>query len=189
MTSRESRISKVKKKLRVSRTRLVFSAVLMLTLFIVWGFLISGRLSAQEVISPSMEPTILVGDRLIVRTGTPDDVQRGDIVIVHNRAPHDPFPLIKRVAGIPGDFVVVLDNQVFVNRRPSQGEVTNLGIWPPRDGHMYNLGHEQYFVIGDNRDNSFDSVIFGPVEKNELLGKALFRYYPVGEMGLLGPEK
>ncbi len=185
--SRDPQAPRKKPKPKGGRARLAAGAAAMLALFVLWGFLISGRLSAQEVVSASMEPAIRIGDRLIVRTGAPDDIRRGDVVIVHNPAPNDPFPLIKRVVAVPGDFVVVLDNQVFVNHKPTRREVAARGSWPPHGGHLYNLNNRQYFVVGDNRDNSYDSAVFGPVEKTDILGKALFRYYPPGAIGRIEP--
>jgi len=168
------------RKFPVGRVRLALTAVVLLVLAAVWGLLLSGGLSAEEVVSSSMAPTLRIGDRILVREiGARTPVARGEVVMVRSQDPKDPFPLVKRVAAGPGDFVVVLENQVFVNRKPARWEVERLGIWPPRSGHMYTLADDRYFVIGDNRASSYDSVFFGPVKREDILGRALAIYAPL----------
>lgn len=183
---REPLLQRMRSKMSVGRARLAFTAVLLLGLAVVWGLLISGRLSAMEVISSSMEPTLLVGDRVLVADNRGGDVERGEIVVVRSQRSDDPFPLIKRVSATPGDFVVVLGNQAFVNRKPTRAEAERLlGHWPPRRSHMYSLAPGQFFVLGDNRANSEDSIYFGPVERDDIIGRAHAIYAPLRRMRAL----
>src|ERR1700704_3121828 len=107
-------------------------------------------------------------------------IYRGDIIVFW--FPEDPSKsYIKRVIGLPGDTVEVRDGHVNVNGR----ELTETYL----DPHL-NMSHASkaptyvkpgyYFVMGDNRDNSSDSRIWGLVPKKYVYGKALFRYWPLG---------
>ncbi|PYS22258.1 MAG: signal peptidase I [Acidobacteria bacterium] len=107
-------------------------------------------------------------------------IYRGDIVVFW--FPEDPSKsYIKRVIGLPGDTVEVHEGRVSVNGRDLDEEYL--------DQHL-NMSHASkpptyvkpgyYFVMGDNRDNSSDSRIWGLVPKKYIYGKALFRYWPLG---------
>jgi signal peptidase I len=130
--------------------------------------------------SGSMEPTLLEHDRLIADrfsyTFHVRAPKRGDIVIF--RFPEDPrVDYIKRVIGLPGEKVAVHGGEVFVDGTPLSEKFT---AEPP----YYDMEEEavpegMYFVLGDNRNSSRDSHIWGFVPTKNLVGEALFIYWPV----------
>lgn len=108
--------------------------------------------------------------------------QRGDIVVF--RYPKDPSrDFIKRVIALPGDTVEIRQGKVYVNGQYVDeayiNETANYS-WSPR---KMELG--EYFVLGDNRNNSSDSHVWGPVPRDNIIGKAWVSYWPVDSLGLL----
>jgi signal peptidase I len=136
--------------------------------------------------SPSMEPTLYPGDRIIVnrlayRLGEP---QRGDIVVF--RYPLDPSrDYVKRVVAVGGDTVEARDNVLYINGQP-QPPASYL---PP--GVVYSdfgpikVPPNNYFMMGDNRNNSADSRVWGTLDRKLIIGKAVLVYWPLNHIGLI----
>jgi len=182
MTSQQ-RVTRVVKK--IGPLRLAVTTGMLLIAIFVWGFLISGKLQAQEVISSSMAPTVQKGDRLIVASieESKNPLLRGDIVTVMSQS-NDGFPLLKRIVALPGDEVYIVEQEVFVNEKPTQELLEERGLGGSKFQVYYKLKEDEYLVIGDNRKNSFDSLQFGPVSREEIIGKMLFRYAPFNRVGV-----
>jgi signal peptidase I len=136
---------------------------------------------------PSMQPNFHDGNFLIVSRinyllGKPD---HGDIVVFHypNNTKED---YIKRIIGVPGDTVEIRDTQVYIDGRlleePYINEPCNTSSC--RD-HIWELGPDEYFVMGDNRNHSSDSRSFGPVNQKYFVGEVIVRYWPPSEWGLI----
>ena len=108
--------------------------------------------------------------------------QRGDIVVF--RYPLQPTrDFIKRIIGVPGDQVDIKNSQIFVNGEPlHEGYPLNLGSY--NYGPM-TMGVEEYFVLGDNRNNSSDSHSWGMLPVKNIIGKAWFSYWPPQWFGLV----
>ncbi len=134
-----------------------------------------------RVEGPSMQPTLHAGEyvavnRLAYRLGAP---ARGDIVVVRLGQFEGPDRnVIKRVVGLPGERIDITAGVVRINgraypepyrRRPA----TYSGSWT--------VGPDEYFVLGDNRDDSSDSHIWGSIHRRSIEGKAMFVYWPPGE--------
>ncbi len=153
---------------------------------------------AFKIPSGSMKPTLLIGDHILVnkfiygvkipfwrKTIIPiKDPQRGDIVVF--KFPEDPDKdFIKRVVGIAGDVVEVRDKKVYVNHQPLRGDPgVNLdtlnipGDKQPRDNFgPVTVPPDSLFVMGDNRDHSYDSRFWGFVRLEALKGKAFIIYW------------
>jgi signal peptidase I len=171
-----------RKRRHVTALRILITSIILLAAMILWALLAGGQMLAQEVISVSMEPTVLKGDRLLVLMLEPDKpIHRGDIVMVD--LPGEPMPLLKRLVAVPGDEVYIVGERVFVNHRPSPDDLLGLGLGDIRAMWKRTLGGDDYFVIGDNRSNSHDSVQIGPVHREAIVGRAVWRYSPVRRMG------
>lgn len=169
----------------VGPVRLILSSAALLVAMGIWGLFFGGQLKAEEVISSSMAPTIAKGDRLIVRANYSGPLAVGDIVIVDLQQ-HDALPLLKRIVAGPGDRVAVFNGNVFVNDIPEVTELRSMGLWPPWHFRAYELDDDQFFVTGDNRGESFDSVYFGPIRREQIIGEAWLRYAPLGKFGRVG---
>ena len=147
---------------------------------------------ARYIPSGSMEPTLEINDRLIIekisyRLRNPE---RGDVVVfsptetLQQQNFKDAF--IKRVIGLPGDTVEVKGGRVFVNDQPLREKYIE-------DKPEYNYGPvvvpaDQYLVLGDNRNNSYDSHYWGFVPRHNLIGKAAVRFWPPNRLGALDEE-
>ena len=132
----------------------------------------------------SMEPTLHNGEFVIVnklayRLGTPN---HGDVIVF--RYPRDPEQeYIKRIIGLPGDRVRIVNGQVYVN-----DELINEPYIAaaPRYQSEWTVPEQSLFVLGDNRNNSSDSHNWGPVPMDYVIGKALFVYWPPESWGAVG---
>lgn len=147
---------------------------------------------ARYIPSGSMLPTLQVNDRLIVdKLGYHfKDPERGDIVVfqpteeLERQKFHDAF--IKRVIGLPGEKVEVKNGQVFVNDKPLKENYVE-------DAPQYQWGpqvvpQESYLVLGDNRNNSYDSHYWGFVPREKIIGRAVVRFWPMERVGEIKPE-
>ena len=157
---------------------------------------------AFKIPSGSMEPNLLIGDHLLVNkfvsapilTRIEDTllpiqtIQRGDVVVFkHPRMPER--DLIKRTIGLPGETIELREKRVFVNGKPLDEPyahfVLNASDVPATDVRR-NFGPvtvpaDNYFMMGDNRDNSEDSRYWGFLPRDHVKGKALFLYISFGE--------
>lgn len=147
---------------------------------------------ARYIPSSSMEPTLEINDRLIIEKITYrfKDPQRGDIVVFNptktliEQDYRDAF--IKRVIGLPGDTVEVKDGKVFVNSQAIEEDYI-------KEKPNYNWGPAKvpagkYLVLGDNRNNSYDSHYWGFVPKEKFIGRAAVRFWPPDRLGVIERE-
>ena len=124
----------------------------------------------------SMEPNLHDGeyvliDKISYHLHSPE---RGDVVVFV--PPNNERDFIKRVIGIPGDTVEVRDGRVWVNGKALDEPYLNQ---PIRGGpQVYPVGPGQYFVMGDNRNNSSDSRSFGAIAESAIVGRAWLVYWP-----------
>ena len=161
--------------------RTIVSSVLLalvLVVFVAQSFVVNGS---------SMEPTLHDGERLIVEkiSYLVREPQRGDIIVFHPPISSN-HPFIKRVIGLPGDTVEARDHQLLVNglliteEYLSESMQGNFGpITVPTDS---------VFVLGDNRNRSYDSRYneVGCIPYNDVIGRALLRYWPPLKSGTMG---
>jgi len=159
---------------------------------------------AFAVPSPSMEKTVLTGDRLLVnkfvyaargngvlaRLLPARSVERGDVVVF--RFPNDPQrDFIKRVVGLPGETIAIRDKMVTVDGRPLEEPYvfhSDDRVWPddpavPEEGRRRDqlapqrVPADSYFVLGDNRESSGDSRFWGFLPAKNVSGRALLVYW------------
>ncbi|MDB9527026.1 signal peptidase I [Oscillatoria sp. CS-180] len=143
---------------------------------------------ARYIPSGSMEPTLEINDRLVVEKISYhlNPPQHGDIVVFW--PPDNLFPegkrrdaFIKRIIGLPGDTVQVTDGTVFVNGVPLREDYI-------KDEPNYTFGPEtvppeSYLVLGDNRNSSYDSHSWGFVPAENIIGRAVVRFWPPSRVG------
>ncbi|MEI6428397.1 MAG: signal peptidase I [Pseudanabaena sp. ELA607] len=164
--------------LRYGETIKILAVALVVALFL-RGYVVEPRF----IPSGSMEPSLWVGDRILVDKLTYHfkPLQRGDIVVFYPpltaATPDNSKAYIKRLIAIGGDRVNVVDDQVFVNGSPlAEAYIAE----PP----MYRLRQEvtvpkdYYWVMGDNRNNSNDSHVWGFLPAQNIIGKAVLRFLP-----------
>ena len=111
--------------------------------------------------------------------------ERGDIIILHPRQ-RDDRDLVKRVIGLPGERVEIREGVVFINGR----KLLEPYVKETWRGQMepITLEPDHYFVMGDNRNNSADSRSFGPVDEDDIVGKAMASWWPRETWGLAPNE-
>jgi signal peptidase I len=154
--------------------------VAFLPLFISYQFLARPFL----VQGASMEPNFQTGNYLVVdiisyKFGEPE---RGDVVVFRYPGNRSLY-YIKRIIGLPGDRVTLIDGNIFIN-----GEIFIEDYIPSYvetdafDEADFLLGEGEYFVMGDNRASSFDSRSWGPLGKNDIVGVVKMRVWPPFEI-------
>ncbi|QHU99228.1 signal peptidase I [Synechocystis sp. CACIAM 05] len=144
---------------------------------------------ARYIPSSSMEPTLQINDRLIIEkiSYRLRDPERGEIVVFNPTDAlkaknfHDAF--IKRIIGLPGDEVRVSQGNVYVNGKML--DENYIAAPPAYEYGPVKVPDDQYLVLGDNRNNSYDSHYWGFVPREKLLGRAFVRFWPVPRVGLL----
>ncbi|HET9743241.1 MAG TPA: signal peptidase I [Terriglobales bacterium] len=113
-----------------------------------------------------------------------EPIERGDIIVFHY--PFDPSKsYIKRVIGLPGDRVRIVEGQVYVNGKPLKESYVPGEYFDYRSMSLMTIPAHSYFVLGDHRSMSNDSRDFGPVDESYIYGKAVFVYWPVDKLGVL----
>jgi signal peptidase I len=153
--------------------------------------LINGTIGQARVIpSGSMEETLLIGDHLIMSrigydAGVPftnwhvslwRNPKRQQIIIFKPPFAPDQPDYVKRVIGLPGDTVDIHDGAVWINGQKLVENYT-LGRTDPGDIKMpFKVPDKSYFVMGDNRGNSYDSRFWGPVPRNDIIGTPVMIY-------------
>lgn len=163
---------------------IIETLVISLVLFAAINF-VSARIRVESV---SMRETLLPGDfvlvnRMAYEAGdfTTGEIKRGD-VIVFDPPFAAPEPYIKRIVGLPGEVVTIRDGQVFVDDILMQESYIQTRFHA--DG-SWEVPYGEIFVMGDNRNNSSDSRSWGAVPLENIIGKALFVYWPIEQWGAL----
>lgn len=167
----------------------LFQWVLVILGAVILAFLIDTFVIVNaQIPSGSMENTIMTGDRvfgnrLAYKFSNP---KRFDIIIF--KYPDDESQLfIKRIIGLPGETVEIHDGNIYING--SDTPLEDVDIKEPMEGSFgpYTVPEGCYFVMGDNRNNSRDSRYWENtfVSEDEILGKAVFRYWPLNKLKLL----
>ena len=168
----------------------------MLTLVI---FLVIQNFVAQpyQVQQMSMENTLQPGQYVLVDKLTPrfNHYSRGDVIVFSPPAGFDQegknTPFIKRVIGLPGDLISIHDGRVYVNGTGLSEPYTFPGTDPsqpttaPPDRTEWQIAPNELFVMGDHREQSQDSRVFGPIKLDSVIGRAWLRYWPLSNFGIL----
>ena len=138
-----------------------------------------------EVNMPSMQNTLIAGQRLLVfRTiNSFNAPNRGDIIIIHPPiAPESEY--VKRLIGLPGDAIEIKNGRVYIDNIPL--DEPYIKEPPGYTFGPYQIPEDNYFVLGDNRNNSTDSHLGWTITKDDIVGKVWLRYWPLNKFGLIG---
>jgi signal peptidase I len=163
---------------------LEFLIILLVSFVLVFGFVRPFVVEAFWIPSASMVPTLKYGDRVLVNKFIYrfTEPERGD-VIVFKSVEGDDEDLIKRVVGVPGDEIAVRGGKLFVNGEPQKEPYVNKK-YPDRSFYApTTVPKDHVFAMGDNRANSQDSRIFGPVPEENIEGEAFLRFWPPDRIG------
>ena len=123
----------------------------------------------------SMYPT-LDGGEIMLLNKMKDSYKRYDIVVV--KTGHG--DIIKRVIALPGESIQCKNNKIYINSRKIE---ENYGKGVTSDIEKVKLGKDEYFVMGDNRENSMDSRYYGPFKATQIKGKTSIVLFPFNEIG------
>jgi len=163
----------------------VFEGVVLL-LAVAFGLMIRwGVYETAIVTSGSMQPTVDIGDRLVIdhRKSLHGRWRRGDILLFDTPVTWEGEAelLVKRLIGLPGETVEVRQGAVFVNGKPLKE--TYIRATPDEQSYLRVLKPGEYYVLGDNRGTSNDSRDNGPITERDIRGRAVWRLTPVNGFG------
>jgi signal peptidase I len=155
--------------------------VLPIRWFVAQPFIVSGA---------SMEDTFHNNEYLIVDQVTYrfDEPQRGDVIVFKYPRDHSKY-FIKRIIGLPGE-TVIIDGAIITIKSDAYPEGLTLDepyaqLGASHFDQTLTLGEDEYFVMGDNRDHSSDSRVWGVLKREEIVGRALLRLLPPGRADLM----
>lgn len=119
-----------------------------------------------------------------------DSIKRGDVVAARFPADPEQTKLIKRVVGLPGESVYGSEGKIFVNGQllDETHYAPKAGQPPYTENNAIKLGTDEYFLAGDNRPGSSDSRLWGPVQKQDIVGRVAFILWPLGQMSYVGRQ-
>jgi signal peptidase I len=166
-------------KRRWRKAWLLATPVVVVGAWLAWGGVIyATSLRLFLIPTKSMAPTLLPNDRIVVDTRAGNTPRRGEIWVfaLPNRS-----LAVKRVIGLPGETIEVAGGRVVIDGKPL--------VEPYLSGPIgYTMAPvtvkpNEFFVLGDNRNASFDSHVWGPAPKQEFLGRVEFRHWPPARLG------
>ena len=144
--------------------------------------------------SGSMLPTLQIQDKILVEKLTPKITSKSNLsklknkIIVFNvpeqlieAGYESDIALIKRVIGVPGDKVEVKEGNLYLNDIAQNNNISDMNI--NYSTGPYIVPEKSLWVMGDNRNNSMDSHIWGFLPYEKVIGKAIFRYWPLNNIG------
>lgn len=151
--------------------------------FVAQPFIVSGA---------SMEPTLDRGEYLVIEELSYrfEEPARGDVIIF--RYPLDPdIYFVKRLIGLPGESVEIQNGEVFVRKGDMFVKLDEPYVpaaVKTNESMITKLGASEYFVLGDNREASTDSRVWGPLKREHIIGRAYLRLFPFDEARMLPGE-
>lgn len=185
------KIAEAKEKLENEKVRVVLGWMFSVTVTLVFAAVVAiAMFQSVTMQESSMEPTLSVGDRffmnrVIYKISSP---QRGDMIVFKTNASDDAALHVRRVIGLPGETIQIAEGRILINGETyKEGKdfpnISNAGM----AANPVTLESGEYFVLGDNRNNSEDSRYgdIGKVKKRYIVGKLWFTCYPMKKIGFL----
>ncbi|HBL35830.1 MAG TPA: signal peptidase I [Firmicutes bacterium] len=158
---------------------------------------------ARYVPSPSMRPTIIEWDRFLVEKVSYRfrEPRRGDVVVFHPTDEANALAneeqrrrgeqmvnlddFIKRIIGLPGETVAISEGKIWIDGLPLSEEYITPERRPIYEYGPVTIGPDEYLVLGDNRNQSWDSHYWGFVPRKNIVGRAFWRFWPLNRMGTI----
>lgn len=179
-------ITRIRPRLRRSgRLREIINLVVFMIAVYTLLEMASPRSMVQQI---SMNPTLVEEQRLLISRVSYlfAEPQRGDIVVFEAPGSVDGPPLIKRLIGLPGETLEFRDQSVYIEGNRLEESYLNEACIPVNcEDNIWTLDYNEYFFMGDNRNHSRDSRVFGPITRDHLVGRALVRWWPPAAWGFL----
>ena len=154
---------------------------------VVITLLIQTAVQKSSVIGYCMEPGLQNGQQLLINKVVYyfHEPERGDVIILHPPPPYNPktTPFIKRIIALPGDTIEVKNGAVYING--SELDEPYIKEPPTYNFQQKKIPENEYFVLGDNRNNANDSHVWGTVPRQNIIGKAWLSIWPPSEWGLV----
>ena len=184
-------VSEARERLRDDRTRGIVKWIFEIIVTVVFAVLVA--ISAFQTVTlqeSAMEPTYSVGEKFFVNRAVYKikSPKRGDVIVFRTSVSDDAALHIRRVIGLPGETVLIKDGQVYINGKVYEEngaypDITNAGL---ADSSI-TLESGEYFVLGDNRNNSEDSRFsdIGNINKKYIIGKLWFTVSPKSKIGFV----
>lgn len=194
----------IREKLNISeKSWKIFEVIAYCLIAFLIAYLIITYVGQRTVVDGnSMYPALEDGDNIIVeklsyRFG---DIERYDVIVFNY---HDPFKnddvyYIKRVIGLPGETIMIKDGLVYLVDKEGNEVLLNEDYGYYFDGNKMQsylsaipikIPENEYFVLGDNRNDSYDSRQIGTIHKKDILGRAWVRFYPFNKIGFVAHRK
>lgn len=134
--------------------------------------------------TPSMEPTLMVNDKVLVNKLAYkfNPIKRGDLVAFHS--PYERKDLVKRAIALGGEEISLTnEGEIYINGQLYNEGYLTAGYQVSYENQTFILEENELFVMGDNRKNSLDSRYFGTIKKESVFGKLIFVYWPPKRFG------
>lgn len=171
----------------LSIRELIIDSLKLIIIIIIILFLMLYVVSVTQVVGSSMSPTLKDEEVLILNKFQYRffDIKRGDIVSLDYE---DTKYLIKRIIGLPGETVKIVNNQLYINDKIYEEEYLandlNYDDFSLADLGYSKIPEDMYLVLGDNRENSLDSREIGLIKKEDINGKISLRIWPLNKIKL-----
>ena len=161
-------------KKEIIKEIVVYGLLLLVVLGIKFFIVSPIRVNGNSMYKTLYDNDIMILNEIIYRF---NDIKRLDIVVIKE----DDEYLIKRVIGLPGESIKCEDGKIYIDGKILVDKYAN-GITSDFDEII--LSKDEYFVLGDNRENSIDSRNYGAFNRNQIKGKASFTIYPFNRFGM-----
>lgn len=175
-------------KLKSNIIELIEFIAIMAAILVVIRFFVAEphKVSGSSMVPNFHDADFIITNKLAVKLG---GLERGEVIILTNPRNNDQV-FIKRIIGLPGERVRLLNGLVYLNGKPLSEPYLPQDIKTPgesflQDGEEVVVPNNQYFVMGDNRTASSDSREFGPISKELIIGQAFLRYWPLNQLGFI----
>lgn len=171
----------------LSIRELIIDSLKLIIVIIIILFLMLYVVSVTQVVGSSMSPTLKDEEVLILNKFQYRffDIKRGDIVSLDYE---DTKYLIKRIIGLPGETIKIVNNQLYINDKIYEEEYLandlNYDDFSLADLGYSKIPEDMYLVLGDNRENSLDSREIGLIKKEDINGKISLRFWPLNKIKL-----